>query len=752
MNKISHALALSAVLLIPLAATSTLITKSSARLSPQTISAPASREDAYRANNIGVALLEQFKYREAADSFRRALQLDPKLSLARINLAIALYNLPDAAGAQREAQTAAAAAPDAPQPPYILGLLAKSQSRTDDAVAAFQRVLKIDPGDVGANVNLGQLYSQGRRYDEAIAAFRAALASEPYNGTALYNLGTALLRAGQRDEGQRAMQRFQALRQGGAATIIGQNYLEQGRYAEGVVSTGAEPELVDKRTPDVAFTDATASVMPKLPADTWPVKDDFLEQGSGAVALFDYDGDGDLDLLEVAGARQRLYRNDAGKFTDVTAQSGALAAEASGTATGAVAGDFDNDGRPDLFILRYGASALYHNDGGGRFSDVTAAAKIPNYPYLSRSVAFVDYDHDGDLDLFIAGGSDPTEALKTNKSLKEHPPKSLYTIVSFSPPAPSLLLRNNGDGTFNDQTKAAKLSDAVSALAVVPTDFDNRRDIDLLVKASGGVALWRNMRDGSFLDVAKDVGLGADELKAASSVAVGDVNKDGFTDFYFGNGQWAGYFALSDGSSHFKLKRGPGETSVEPGSPAAKSNDASLLLDYDNDGLLDLVTAVTTGGAGDVHMELRVWRNTGDGWADVSEKAARGLRAEVGAIGTPLARARLLAAGDLDGDGDTDIVFGVPGGGLRVARNEGGNRNRSLRVQLAGKVSNRNGVGAKIEVRAGSLLQKLETYSASPAPAPADVVFGLGQRESADAVRVVWPSGVVQAETQTPGA
>src|SRR5215471_16698052 len=146
-------------------------THSAARIQT-TPTALQAREEAYRANNLGVALLEQFKHKEAADSFRRALQLDPKLALARINLAIALFNIPDLPAAQREAQAAIAMAPNAPQPHYILGLIAKSQARMEDAVGPFQQVLKLDPNDVGANVNLGQIYSQQRKYPEAIAAFR----------------------------------------------------------------------------------------------------------------------------------------------------------------------------------------------------------------------------------------------------------------------------------------------------------------------------------------------------------------------------------------------------------------------------------------------------------------------------------------------------------------------------------------------------------------------------------------------------
>src|SRR5262249_37330443 len=156
---------------------------------------------------------------------------------------------------EREARAALAAGLDAPQAHYVLGLAARSQSRLDEAEAEFRKVLAADADDVGALVNLGQLQMQQRRFDLAAASFRDATRAEPYNATATYNRGLALSRAGQADEGKQAMDRFQALRAAGFGTVLGQTYPDQGRYAEAVVSTGAEPDVVDTKTPAVRFVD-----------------------------------------------------------------------------------------------------------------------------------------------------------------------------------------------------------------------------------------------------------------------------------------------------------------------------------------------------------------------------------------------------------------------------------------------------------------------------------------------------------------
>ncbi len=647
-------------------------------------------EGAYRANNRGVALLEQFNYDGAATAFREALKIAPDLGIARVNLAIALFYANKAAEAADAARAGVSALPASPTSHYIAGLIAKTDNRLDEAASAFERVLQIDPNDAGTKIQLGQIRTQERRYDDAIPLFQGALTAEPYNVTAAYSVALALTRAGRADEGRQAMQRFDTLRASAYGVTYAQTYLSQGRYAEALTSAGSEPSLVNASTPSVTFSEAPADFLPSPGSSNQQPAKAIV----GGFTLVDMDDDGTLDVVDVESGGVRLLRKDERGFTDRTAASRLERVHVEGL-SGVVAGDFDNDTRPDLLLFGTTGYVLLHQSADGGFDDATTSAKLPKAPWPVVTAAFVDVDHDGDLDIVAAGA-----ALQ--------------------------LLRNNGaDSGFTDITADAHLNGAVGRpVAVAPTDFDNRRDIDLFIAGgTRGALLYRNMRDGTFRDASSDVSL--QQGDGVTTLAVGDVNKDGYPDFVLGR-RGPGVLALSDGKGRFRATTIAGE---------ADATVEAQFFDYDNDGLLDLFTLSDRAA--------RIFRNVGsDGWVETTTAARLGTLTP-----SPGATFQSMAVGDLDGDGDDDVVMRESTGRLRIWKNDGGERNASLRVRLTGRVSNRSALGAKIDLRAGSLRQTIETSSASPAVAPADVIFGLGSRTAADAVRVLWPSGIVQAET-----
>ena len=633
----------------------------------------ARREDGYRHNNIGVAHLEQYDYAAAAADFGRALERHPGLAIARLNLALALLYDGRLEPASREARAALERLSAQPQPHYVLGLIARAANQPDEAASAFGRVMDLDAADAGSRVHLGQVRLAQRRFADAVAAFEAALRLEPFNATAAYGLATALTRGGDRERGAEAMKRFQQLRDNPAAITYSSTYLEEGRYGEAVASTGLEPELVNPATPSVAFIDATAAMLPAA------------APGTRGVSLADMDADGDVDLLLVRDEGVHLLRNSGGRFA-------AAHVVRVPSAVAVVAGDYDNDGARDLLVLTERGVSLHRQESDGRFRDVTAAS-LPRLPAVPvKAAAFLDADHDGDLDL-LAGGR---------------------------------LLRNGGGGRFADVTADAGLEAIGAPVAVVPTDFDNRRDVDLLVvRAAGAPALFSNRRDGTFRDVASEVGL--PPAATYTGIAAADINKDLAPDFFFARSDAAGVFASS----------GPGGRYTVTAAPADSRNaSAALLLDYDNDGLTDLLAWTPAGP--------RLWRYAGSRWIEASSPALPG----------PLVPDRevvtAVSAADLDGDGDQDLVARLASGSVRLWRNDGGNRNRSIRIRLSARVSVRDAVGAKVDLRAGSLRSRVETFATTPAVAPADIVFGLGGRTGGDVVRVLWPAGILQAETKVP--
>ncbi|MFN0085637.1 MAG: FG-GAP-like repeat-containing protein [Blastocatellia bacterium] len=683
------------------------------------------REALYRLNNLGVAFMEQYKHEDAVKQFKQALAADPDFAVARINLALAQFFLNDSRAAVDEARVAVRLAPESLPAHYVLASALRNEKLYDEALAEFNKVLAVDARDPATNVQIGQLHSQKQQYEPAITAFRRALDAEPYNATAAYSLAQALIRSGQTAEGQKMLGRFQQLRASGYATTLGNVYGEKGRYAEAVVSTGAEPDLVSKDAPGIKFSDATngaglgistttpamAGVLGRKLAKSEfneAMKRELAAPFGSSVSLGDFDGDHLPDLLASgadAGGRPfiRLLRNEGGKFADVTAKSKITSSQ---PISGAVFGDFDNDGKADIALFGFQTLALWRNAGDGTFTDATSQLGLTgSYPSWAAAAAWLDVDHDGDLDLYVGNFADLTRWPATGDSA---------VFPDDFPGEENRLYRNNGNGSFTETTAQAGLGGGkLKTTAIVPTDYNNQRDIDLLVVNYGGPAqLFSNQRDGTFREVAAAAGIRF--AGRSLGAGAGDLNKDNFIDFYLPSIDGRETLFLSDGRTGF--------TAVEM---REGGSWAAQMVDYDNDGLLDVVTR-TPGGA-------RLRRGLGDRLADPVAALAKS--------NAP----RALAIGDIDDDGGSDLISINDTGAVSFHRAEGFGKSFT-RLSLAGKTSNRSAIGAKVEMRSGSLRQKLEIYSTSPAAAGAGVRFGLGDRTQVDALQLLWPAGILQSE------
>jgi tetratricopeptide (TPR) repeat protein len=709
--------------------------------SAQNPDARLERENLYRLNNVGVAYLEQFKHEQAATEFKKILAVDPNFTLAQINLAIAGFFLPDMATAATAARAAIQLQPKSPHAHYVLGMILRDGKQNDEAIAAFKKVLESDPADAYANTQIGQIYAQNRKFEEAIAFFTRALESEPYNATAMYNLAQSYLRSGKPDEGRQWLKKFDALRGTNYKTEIGNKYGEKGRYAEGIISAGAESELTSGKTAELKFVDATSALnlkagfgnkplssalnrkITKAEFDNETIKRELVNPFSATIGLLDIDGDGRLDVF-AAGVNPsgkpfvKLFHNDGGKFSDVTAKSKLAAG---GFISGAVFGNFDNDEKntQDVLLFGYRTLTLWRNNGDGSFTDVTKDVQLPTaYQAWAMTAAFVDADHDGDLDIFVGNFADLTKWTAKGESA---------IFPDDFAGTPNKLFRNNGsvDGkvTFADITEQTGLSGGANkTTAVVCTDYDNHRDVDfLVVNYKAPVQLFANQRDGSFKDVAKQVGI--DESEQSLSASAGDLNKDGFTDFCVSHGQSRqDSWYLSDGRGRFTVME-------LPYFGAKLQTINSLIADFDNDGLLD---ALHVGG-GFLSM-----RNVGG--KEIFEYKKPFLRTDFPAFGL-----RAFAAGDLNNDGSNELLAVGQQKQINVLSVEGASKNY-VALSLTGRSSNRSGIATKAEIRSGSLSQKLESYASSPMPAPASMIFGLGYRTEVDALKLTWPAGIVQSE------
>ena len=497
------------------------------------------------------------------------------------------------------------------------------------------------------------------------------------------------------------------------------------------------------------------------------------DMGSGA-AWGDYDNDGWIDLVianEVgplsmseaerskSPARAVLYHNDGdGTFTDVTARSGI---DFRGWGMAVAWGDYDNDGHIDLVLTSYGKNYLYRNNRDGTFDDRSAASRIGDATGFWTGASWGDYNRDGFLDLYVTGyvRYTPGEALEVRGKYDVENPASINP--SAFRPERNLLYRNNRDGTFTELAAAAGVADTAGrGLAAAWADFDEDGWTDLYVANDvSDNAFFRNLGNGKFVDVSRPA-LVAD-YRSSMGIAVGDWDGDGDQDMFLTH-----WIAQENALYTNQLKHPDGRKST--GGRLTFMDDADRVglgqssldfvgwgtsfIDYDNDGRLDLfaVNGSTLQKRGDqtrlVPMRNQLFWNRGvtEGFFDVSPVSGASFGREF--VG------RGAAFGDYDNDGDVDaFVVNHDAPGL-LLRNDGGNRNRWLQVEVRGTKSNRQGIGATVRLVVGGTVHTRQVGAQSSYLSQNSLIenFGLGSSMRADTLEVVWPTGVRDVRVDVP--
>jgi hypothetical protein len=509
----------------------------------------------------------------------------------------------------------------------------------------------------------------------------------------------------------------------------------------------------------VQFVDITAQAGITFKHAFSPEKKYIVESMSGGVALFDYDNDGYLDIFLVNSptmelfksnkrTRSALYHNNGdGTFTDVTDKAGLGDI---GWGMGVAVGDYNNDGFDDLYVTCLGPNHLFKNNGNGTFTDVTSKAGVGDSRW-STGAAFLDYDNDGKLDLFVANyvGFDvnhlPAFGEGPSCQFKGVPvqcgPRGL-------PGAGDTLYHNNGDGTFTDVSKKAGVDDANGyyGLGVIASDFDGDGWVDIFVaNDSTPNYLYHNNGNGTFTEIGFEAGVavnGNGAEQGCMGITVGDYLHDGRFDIFMTNfeDEYDVLYRNIARNSFADVSYNAGVAMVSH----PYVGWGTKFFDYDNDGWIDLFVANGHAYPQRDHYRQRklLFRNNRDGtFSEVAMQHGSALAEERASRGA--------AFGDIDNDGDIDIIVNDLDGAPQLLRNDGGNRNNSVLVKTIGVKSNRDGIGARVKVVSGDLTQVDEVRSGGSYLSQSDLRlhFGLEKRTKIDVIEVRWPSGVVDTAT-----
>jgi hypothetical protein len=478
-----------------------------------------------------------------------------------------------------------------------------------------------------------------------------------------------------------------------------------------------------------------------------------METVSAGLALFDYDGDGYIDIYFLNGAplkgtktdlapKNALYRNEGNwKFTDVTDKAGV---GDQGYGLGVAIGDYDNDGDPDIYLNNYGPNVLYRNNGDGTFTDVTKQAGVDNGFRVGAGTCFLDMDKDGDLDLYVSVYLDFSYEKHVPLTTKGFP---VYANPRFYPPMPDFLYRNNGDGTFTDVSKSSGIADHAGwGMGMVCGDYDNDGDTDIFI--GNDVAenfLFRNDGTGKFEEVALMAATAYDsqgDEQGSMGVDCGDYDNDGFLDFYVTSyqGQLATlYRNLGNGMfEDVTLLTGAGAGTLP------NVTWGNSFVDFDNNGFRDIFVAcghlqdnvekfddTTTYTARNILL-----MNTGDGkFVDVSDQSGDGMKVKLSSRGA--------AFDDLDNDGDVDVVILNSRREPTILRNDSPSHGHWLQIRLRGVKTNRDGVGAHVKVVSGdlTLLDEVHSGRGYQSHYGSRLYFGLGNRDKVDRIEVHWIGG-----------